>query len=110
MEDTPQHIKNGANPGSPSCHLHSSPPRFLSSDEIEPDLLRCQRCRRSLLRYSPSLPGERSRRSIRGTELHGAARIETDSPPRKLVKRSLVMALRLSQEDADKHEMTDLFA
>src|SRR5258708_34965878 len=110
MEDTPQHIKNGADPGSPSRHLHSSPPRFLSSDEIEPDCLRCQRCRRSLLRHSPSLPGERSRRIIRGTELHAAARIETDWPPRKLAKRSLVMASRLSREDAHKHKMTDLFA
>src|ERR1700722_10972777 len=69
MEDTPQDIKHGADPGSPSRHLHSSPARFLSVDEIKPDQLRCQRSRRSLLRHSLLLPGERPRRSIRGIEI-----------------------------------------
>jgi hypothetical protein len=34
VEDTPQHIKNGADPGSPSRHLHSSPLRFLSTTRV----------------------------------------------------------------------------
>jgi hypothetical protein len=44
-------------------------PLFLSLYEIEPDRLRCQGWKRSLLRHSPSLPGERPRRNIPGTDL-----------------------------------------